>query len=147
METILGLLLLVLPVVFKAIEKKLNSSSGKGGRKGAAPVAEDDTTVFPDFSYDLPEETSVMEDAPHVTSTAAVLPDESTVPVLLNSQVHDVAAEEGMPQIHRHAAVRAASVQGRRHAVEPVPSDKPAKRIDPRQLVIYSEIMKPKYQE
>ena len=37
METLIGLLLLLLPAIFKVVEKKLNAS-GKAGGKGVAPA-------------------------------------------------------------------------------------------------------------
>ena len=37
METLIGLLLLLLPAIFKVVEKKLNAS-GKAGSKGVAPA-------------------------------------------------------------------------------------------------------------
>ena len=112
METIITLLIVLLPIAFKLIGKAIeNGSAGP-----AAPMREQ-----------APEMT---DSAPERSVYQRVIRRQETVPV---------EREEGESVIERPVATQ--------HTVQAVTEDKPKrkKKIDPKKLIVYSEIMKPKY--
>lgn len=126
METIIGLLFILLPVIFKLIGNKLEQSGKTDGaekmRKIAQSFGDDNDDPFADWVND---EAVQEEPVPAVTEVRQPLPAEA--------EVKPVA----MPK-----AVR----QSRTILKEEKPARKKEK-IDPKKLVIYSEIMNPKYKE
>ena len=107
METIIGLLFILLPVLFKFIEKKLQES-------GKAAQAEKMKEIHEMF---FEEEEPVQPVA------------EDPVPVFSEKREVTVAPVKKKPVM-----------MAEEKKIE-------KEKIDPRKLVIYSEIMKPKYQE
>ncbi len=112
METIITLLIVLLPIVFKLIGKSIE----KGSAGPAAPVREQ-----------APEMT---ESAPERPVYQRVVRRKETVPV---------EREEGESVVERPVAPQ--------HTVQAATEDKPKRKnkIDPKKLIVYSEIMKPKF--
>ena len=123
METILGLLLILLPAIFKLVEKKLKAS----GKTEAAETIHEWSELFgkeEDENADVSEEMKPMQ----------------TSPEPLVSQTRPSHAK---PVQHDTARVKA-----KKHVSKPKLEDadiKKKEKIDPKKLVIYSEIMKPKF--
>lgn len=117
METIITLLIVLLPVVFKLIGKALDNAAAKG-----VP----DVPHRPDVASDMMKDDSVPK-RPEYQS------------LVRRPVAAHVEHQEGESVIAR--------------PVEPAPTvqataeDKPVKKkkIDPKKLIVYSEIMKPKY--
>lgn len=112
METVLGLLLVLLPLIFKAVEKKLKASGKPVKKSGSAGLPEEDFEPVREISG-LPEIAAVQEEP----ATAVAAPVAPTVSPAVSP------------------------------AVSPTVSSAPEKKLDPKKLVVYSEIMKPKYTE
>ena len=133
METIIGLLFVLLPVIFKLIGKKLEQA---GQYEKAGKVRE---IVQEYLEPESDSDDQVLED---ISSWFNTEPETKTeVPAV--EPVKEIAFED------------AAYVQKRRKQAEKKPApvffeEKPQKKkekIDPKKMVIYSEIMKPKYQD
>ena len=126
MDSIIGLLFLILPVLFSLVGKKLETAAKNGsqGRPQGQPHDEDDapelTEVFPTirkYVFEEEGERTVPRPAPAPAPAPAQAP--------------------------AHAPMQ-------KKAAKPYKAEedvKPRKReaIDPKKLVIYSEIMKPKF--
>ncbi len=150
METLIGLLLLLLPAIFKVVEKKLNAS-GKAGGKAVAPVVAAD-----EEDADEPEE---IASGPLGFPAGTLEPEvdrrhDMARPYDLVQQREAVLKHDRPmpPASQTHPAQPAHPV---RKPVQKKPAGKAAydakscveKKIDPRKLVVYSEIMKPKFSE
>ena len=115
METILGLLLILLPVIFKFIGKKLEQSGNPEAAEKMRKVLE-----------------SMGEENESPIHVPTYMP-----PVVEENVVRQTADPKPLP-------VKTASKKS--ILVEDEPKKK-GEKIDPKKLVIYSEIMKPKYTE
>ena len=133
METIIGLLFILLPVVFKLIEKKLQNS---GHTEAAGKVREIldqymDETAEEDETVSRPVEPVVTQPEKEVRQT----------PVFMT---------ESFPQVSEACKVKP-TVRAKKKKTSPIYEEKQniekKDKIDPRKLVIYSEIMKPKYEQ
>lgn len=142
METIIGLLFILLPLIFKLIGKKLEQS---GKSEAAGKVRE-----FAEMFGDGDDNESA---GPDVDSTPfePVPPFEPQQPFVRQPEP---VAEEVVENVTRQVGVKKPEpkkAQARRPEkkkpilVEEEP--KKGEKIDPKKLVIYSEIMKPKYTE
>lgn len=143
METILGLLLLLLPAIFKLIEKKLQTS----GKEEQAKKVRDFTDIFKEdessSSYEGDE--SAFEESAEPMAAPAVERLQNNEPVPLKRVESETVGK----------TVSFFNVEGQkviRKKKAPVilleePQIKKKEKIDPKKLVIYSEIMKPKFQE
>ena len=109
METILTLLLFLLPVIFKLIGKKLENS---GQPEKAQKVRE----LLQTFGEEEPE--AVFDDDGQITEVK---------PVIMEAP-QPKPAKKRKPMLEE-------------------PEERKREKIDPKKLVIYSEIMKPKYTE
>lgn len=130
METIIGLLFILLPVIFKLIGKRLEQA-GKDEEAGKIREfskkyldQESEDSDFEDIRQWFNGDSEPEEDAP-LEVPVVELPKEEAVPafdILKKDKKSPILQEED--------------------------SNKEIKeKIDPRKLVIYSEIMKPKYTE
>ena len=150
METLIGLLLLLLPAIFKVVEKKLNAS-GKAGGKGVAPaVAADEEDA------DEPEE---IASGPLGFPAGTLEPEvdrrhDMARPYDLVQQREAVLKHDRpmqpAPQAHPAQPAHPMHKPVKKTVAGKVPSDAKScreKKIDPRKLVVYSEIMKPKFSE
>ena len=110
METIIGLLFILLPVILKLVGKRLEQSQH--------------TTEILSF----PEETSFVEEAPR----SIILEESVPEPVMPEPVKLEPVNLEPQPL-------------SRKPMLEEEQQPKKEEKIDPKKLVIYSEIMKPKF--
>lgn len=125
METIVGLLFILLPVIFKLIEKKLQQS-------GTAAQQETVRQIKDLFEMEENDLTDEIED------------DVEPEPKFVVNPVVEFL-EKVEPQVVKPAA----PAQKKRTApiLMEEKDNKKKEKIDPKKLVLYSEIMKPKHQE
>lgn len=128
METIIGLLFVLLPVIFKLVGKKLEQSGTE------TPIL-DWLEGKPKMDKDMYVE---YDDDGHVTS---VLPRDKYVPKQPDPIVAPVYVREPAPE----GEAQFKPVGGRKPMLEEEVQVKKGEKIDPKKLVIYSEIMKPKF--
>ena len=127
METIVGLLFILLPLIFKLIEKKLQQSGTERQRETMQQIKE----LFEDESEGLPDE-SEIEPEPEIVQQPEV------APVIV------------FPEKVEPAVVKPAAIKRKKNSapiLQEEKNDKKKDKIDPKKLVLYSEIMKPKYKE
>lgn len=133
METIIGLLFIILPLVFKLIEKKLQAS-GKAEQAGKIRELAD--------LFEESDESEQLEESAFETDSGPVAAPVTEVPYK-PEPVKVKAPEPVKTFVEGQKAVR--------RKTEPVlleeTDTKKKEKIDPKKLVIYSELMKPKYQE
>ena len=131
METIIGLLFILLPVIFKLIGKKFEQSGQTGKADALKELAkafgEDGDDAEPEVVYD---DDGQIIDVPPVPKVAYVPAPKPEV-----MQEKPKIAVEGIKSISRRPAL-----------LEEEPK-KEREKIDPRKMVVYSEIMKPKFDE
>lgn len=132
MGTFAGILLLLLPLIFKYIEKRLQKETAK-----TTAVPEDDEArpseeAFEDLSFGEDEsvDTGLEDDC---------FEDRLSVPA---ERVAEMRPEPVMTD--RAESAMPARNDGNKKALE-TPESENEYRIDPKKLVIYSEIMKPKF--
>lgn len=141
METIIGLLFILLPVIFKFIGKRLEQSgqSDKAGKfkKIAETLNGDEEVETPVFDWlsEEPDEDPFEE---------PVKPAPVVIPAPVEPQVHLWEAE-AQPVSKKMIKPVQKSVKARKPMLEEEVPQKMREKIDPKKLVIYSEIMKPKY--
>ncbi|MBQ8808791.1 MAG: hypothetical protein IJZ69_00445 [Bacteroidales bacterium] len=144
METIIGLLFILLPVIFKFIGKRLEQSgqSDKAGKfkKIAEKLNGDEEVETPVFDWlsDEPDE------GPEMPFEEPVKPAPVVIPVPAEPQIHLWEAE-AQPVSKKKIKHAQKSVKARKPMLEEEVPQKKREKIDPKKLVIYSEIMKPKY--
>lgn len=134
MEELIGLLIALAAVIFKAVITKLE----KSGKKKPAPVASDE-----DLEGELDVKGWILEALEEADRETAgpVKPAEPAEPVKpvnyvkTGSRPKKSEAEPLRPAVKRNILK------------EDETSGKKVEKIDPRKLVIYSEIMKPKFKE
>lgn len=137
MEELIGLLIALAAVIFKAVITKLE----KSGKKKPAPVASDE-----DLEGELDVKGWILEALEEADRETAgpVKPAEPAEPaepvkpvnyVKTGSRPKKSEAEPLRPAVKRNI-LKEDETSGRK-----------VEKIDPRKLVIYSEIMKPKYKE
>ena len=123
METILGLLLILLPAIFRLVEKRLKAS----GDADAAGKVHDWTELF-------------GENEEHREDGDENVPSVSEMPETVVPKYKPVQTTPVHPQPIK---VKAKKTSSRPMLMEEEPKKK--EKIDPKKLVIYSEIMKPKF--
>ena len=142
METVILLLFALLPVIFKLIGKKFeqagNPDAAERMRKIAQVLGEsDEKEKEPEVDYD--DDGHITEVAePAVTSAPA--PTTFVVPLPV-SRPEPVVTEN----VVRQTAPKPRPVK--KPILEEEVSQRKGEKIDPKKLVIYSEIMKPKFTE
>lgn len=133
METIVGLLFILLPVIFKLIEKKLQQS-------GTAAQQETVRQIKDLFEMEEDDLTDEIEDdvEPEIGDYVEPEPKFEVNPVI-----------EFLEKVEPQVAKPAAPAQKKRTApiLMEEKDNKKKEKIDPKKLVLYSEIMKPKHQE
>ena len=143
METIIGLLFILLPVIFKLIGKKLEN---------AGTATPPDTAGSFDVGSWVQKATDEVEPEPmHPHAQPEVHPHPQLRP---QPQAAPAPEEEATPSVidfneymKRRSAAKPARKPSRKAPVLVEEEDKPKEKIDPKKLVIYSEIMSPKYKE
>lgn len=133
METILGLLLILLPAIFKLVEKKLKAS---GNMEAAEKVGE--------WSELFGEEKEDQEEGEDAIPASPIFP-QPVVPVSEPLRPEQMRPEPMRPEPVQHKPVsrRTRKTSSKPILVEEEPKKK--EKIDPKKLVIYSEIMNPKF--
>lgn len=124
MEEIIGLLVAVGAIIFKIVEKRLE----KSGKSVTPPVVPEEDAGQPDFDFQgwvrealYDEDKAVMPEA--------MLPEP------------EVMKQEATPKPVAKPASR------KKPVLMEETEERKGEKIDPKKLVIYSEIMKPKYTE
>ena len=137
METIIGLLFVLLPLIFKLIEKKLKES-------GKIQQAESLHEITDLFTEEGQEEQDVYKEPVLMDKHEDVV-----IPVKI-PEMKPVTVE-GQRSLHKSAVPARSSakktVAKRPPILQEEVKTKKKENIDPKKLVIDSEIMKPKYQE
>lgn len=136
METIIGLLFVLLPVIFKFIEKKLQDSEQNVQTKEGTEFVDIFDESDDDENFEFPFESEPVIFQP----VAPVLP---VTPVKERKEVDFNAARLEMEKPLIHKTVNKSSPI----LMEEKQIKKKTEKIDPKKLVVYSEIMKPKYQD
>lgn len=145
METIIGLLFILLPVILKLVGKRLEQSGQPEKAKklqdlldtvydGKAETEELETEDEPDDDLEVEYDDDGQIVSVHPKMTWKPEP----APVVMEKQKAD-------PQIHLWEVKEGvATVKKKPILVEEAPKKK-REKIDPKKLVVYSEIMKPKF--
>ena len=147
METIIGLLFILLPFIFKLIGKKFEQSgqtdkAGKMRELAKALGSDDDSedNPFKGFFEEKPELEVEYDDDGQIVEVKPVQP--KPIPVVTPEprtvQFTEVVNRTTRPKAARPLPKRPALLE------EETPKKK-GEKIDPKKLVIYSEIMKPKF--
>lgn len=147
-DILLGLLVVVVPVIFNAIGKALDKA---GKRPGHQTVRPDDGLSEAERVFQQWQETlarSIGQENPTEPYAEQVWPVESEPYVEQEPYVEPVwTAEPVKPAAKKkHVKPVKPSVPTRKAVREDAPKTKKEK-IDPKKLIVYSEIMKPKYTE
>ena len=129
METIIGLLFVLIPVIMKLIGKKLEDA---GKQDTPAPPAESGTFEVAPATPEAPVASAPVASAPVVKTPVVKTP-------VVNAPVVNAPVEEAPRQF------QAAKPKKKPILIEEEKKQK--EKIDPKKLVIYSEIMSPKYKE
>lgn len=133
METLLGLLLILLPAIFKLVEKKLKAS----GKTEAADHVHEWSEIFGEKKEEWEDD---EDDAPTVPAARQPVFSEPVKPAPVISKPEPVRSKAVTP---KPLQVKAGKTSSKPMLVEEEPKKK--EKIDPKKLVIYSEIMKPKF--
>lgn len=152
METIIAILFVILPVIFKLIGKKLEqagqSEQAETMRKIARSIGgaeDDDDSTFRQWQDTMESTVVEHDDDGQVTEIRSVVRENApvaSVPPVQAEFVPDMpVAENVVRQTLQRPVVK------RKAVVKDTPQVRQREKIDPRKLVIYSEIMKPKYTE
>ena len=128
METILDLLLILLPAIFKLVEKKLKAS----GKTEAAGQVHEWSEIFGEKKDEWKDDEDESPSVP--AARQPVMP----APVVPGMEPVRPKALQPKPS---HAKAKKSSSKPMLVKEEP----KQKEKIDPKKLVIYSEIMKPKF--
>ena len=123
METIIGLLMILLPVAFKLIGKKLEQAS-----KNQPSVAVQEEAPIEDWEQTLKEYLGQQVDEEFIPEPMSK--DSVEAPVVRDAQVAPTASK----------TVKKAPILLEEEK-------KPREKVDLKKLIVYSEIMKPKYTE
>lgn len=122
METIIGLLFILLPVIFKLISRNLEKSGNPDTARKVRDIAQtlggEEEPVLSDWDFG------------HIRMEE---PEPEPEPVMPVAQKLDIPVREGTP------------VTVRKPILEEEKPVKKGEKIDPKKLVIYSELMKPKF--
>ena len=126
METIIGLLIFLVPVIFKLIGKRLEQAA-----KMNPPAGQDDNEPIENWEEILKEYLEVPK--PREPMTPRPMSEDSV------EKLTPQKPEPKKPK-HPHKPVKRAPI-----LVEE--EKKPKEKIDAKKMIVYSEIMKPKYAE
>ena len=122
METIFTILVIILPIVFKLIGKKLDQAG-----KQKAPQSTDNQEQIEDWAEVLRRHIEAQQ-----------MPQEPELPV---------QEERIIPDVRPVAPKDKPSVVQPKPVILAEPEEEEKEKIDKKKLILYSEIMKPKYKE
>lgn len=142
METIIGLLFILLPLIFKLIGKKFEQAGQSERAEKMREIAQtlsggDDDDE--DDPWELDDDGQVTEVRPAAPAPVAPTP----VVVRPVQSVQQTVAEN----VTRQTASRPKPTVKAKRPILEEDTKKKGEKIDPKKLVIYSEIMKPKFTE
>lgn len=149
METIIGLLFILLPVIFKFIGKRLEQSGQTEKADKLKKVADrmlgnDEETVEETPFLDWLQEETEDESGHPVADPVNLAPVVTPVPAV--PQIHLWEAEAApVSKKKLTPAKKSVKPSVKKPILEEEAVQKKREKIDPKKLVIYSEIMKPKY--
>ena len=139
METIIGLLFILLPFIFKVIGKRLENA-GKQEQAGKIREfskkyleSESDDETIEDIKQWFNGEPATVEEEPMPEPVVVPVAEDPVVPVFKMT-------EEAVPALKVQKKKTPILLEDETDKVR-------KEKIDPKKLVIYSEIMKPKYTE
>lgn len=135
MEELVGLLVAVAAIAFKLIGNRLEKS-GQSGK----------SSKMREFAEALEGEDSPMHDWEYF-GKALLGDDQEETPVNAPVEKPAPVAEVKPAPRPREISTFAKSAKPRKELLENTAPQKDKERIDPRKLMIYSEIMKPKFKE
>ncbi|MBE6237255.1 MAG: hypothetical protein E7116_03750 [Bacteroidales bacterium] len=122
METIFTILIIILPIVFKLIGKKLEQAGQQN-----APQSTDNQEQIEDWAEVLRRHIEAQQ-----------MPQEPELPV---------QEERIIPDVRLVAPKAKPSVVQPKPVILAEPEEEEKEKIDKKKLILYSEIMKPKYKE
>ena len=143
METIIGLLMILLPVVFKLIGKKLEQAS----KNQPSEVVMEESPIE-DWEKTLKEylgQQVVVDEKPFAVEEVVPEP-------MAKDSVEAPAAYEAHVAPAAPAALKPKKQKQQKKTIKKAPilleeEKKPKEKVDLKKLLVYSEIMKPKYTE
>ena len=137
METIIGLLLILLPVILKLVGKKLENAGTTTTPKAPGPF--DVGSWVQEAIDEVDEDEQAAHPQPQVRPQpqAAPSPAEEAAPSVIDFNEY----------MRNRAAAKSVSKPSKKAPILVEEEEKPKEKIDPKKLVIYSEIMSPKYKE
>lgn len=125
METIIGLLMILLPVVFKLIGKRLEQAG-----KVQQPIAADEQEPIEDW------EQTIRKYLEQQTVVEPLSPEPLVPELMVKDSVEAHVAAKPMRQPRKTVKKTPILVEEEK---------KPKEKMDVKKLIVYSEIMKPKY--
>ena len=151
METIIALLFVLLPVIFKLIGKKFEQSGqsevAERMRKIAQTLGEDGDDDLMKWLGGKNESEAEHDDDGQVVNVPPVQP-APVQPAPVQPYVSPVAPAPAVSEnVVRQTKSKSKPAAKKKPILVEDVSDKKAEKIDPKKLVIYSEIMKPKFTE
>lgn len=150
METIIGLLFILLPVIFKLIGKKFEQSgqTDKAGkmRELAKALGSDDDSEDNPFKGFFDEESDPeveYDDDGQIVEVKPVQPIQPKPVPVVTPEPRTMSYTEVVQRTTKTMNVK--PMKKKAILLEEETSKKKGEKIDPKKLVIYSEIMKPKF--
>ena len=146
MEDLIGLLIVVAAMIFKVVSNRLDKAGKQAGKKDPETPASGSFDVKEWINEVLEEIEDEKKDTVFKTFAEPAAPAAPAAPAVpVTPVVRKPAFEENMVrQTDPKPAAR--SVQ-KKPILEEAVQEQNKEKIDPKKLVIYSEIMKPKYLE
>ena len=148
METIIGLLFILLPVIFKLIGKKFEQSgqtdkAGKMRELAKALGSDDDSedNPFKGFFDEKPELEVEYDDDGQIVEVKPVQPVKPKPIPVVTPEPRTMSYTEAVQRTTKPMK----PLKNQPVLLEEETSKKKGEKIDPKKLVIYSEIMKPKF--
>ena len=148
METIIGLLFILLPVIFKLIGKKFEQSgqtdkAGKMRDLAKALGSDDDSedNPFKGFFDEKPELEVEYDDDGQIVEVKPVQPVKPKPIPVVTPEPRTMSYTEAVQRTTKPMK----PLKKQPVLLEEETSKKKGEKIDPKKLVIYSEIMKPKF--
>ena len=133
METIIGLLFILLPVILKLVGKRLEQAGQPEKAKKFQDIVEafgSDEEIDDGLEVEYDDDGQITSVQPKAVWKPQPAPVAEQKP---DSQIHLWMANEGISEVKKKPIL-----------VEEAPKKK-REKIDPKKLVVYSEIMKPKF--
>jgi len=138
METIIGLLFILLPVILKLIGKKFENA-------GTTPTETPGSFDMGSWIQESIDEAESEAEQPEVRPQPQVRPQQQPAPSPVEEATPSVI--DFNEYMRKRSTVKSVRKPARKAPVLVEEEKKTKEKIDPKKLVIYSEIMSPKYKE